>query len=64
MKAKMVNNMLGDLLTLDQTCESLNLGKYTVRRLAAECGAVRKIGRSYRIKKAVLMDYIDKEYAE
>jgi hypothetical protein len=49
----------GELLTLPQTCEVSNLGMSTVRKIAQESGAVRKIGRSVRIKRAVFFDYID-----
>lgn len=64
MKKSEVENKFGDLLKLNQVCELSNLGATTVRKLAEESGAVRKIGRSYRIKKSVFFDYIEKEYAE
>lgn len=54
----------GELVTLTQACELANLGSSTVRKLAEEAGAVRKIGRSYRIKKSIFFDYIEKVYAE
>lgn len=60
---KRLNNehtsLYGELLTLPQTCEVSNLGMSTVRKIAQESGAVRKIGRSVRIKRAVFFDYID-----
>ena len=57
-------NLSGELLTLTQICEISNLGNSTVRKIAEESKAVRKIGRSYRIKKKVFFDYIEKEYAK
>ena len=40
------NNINGDLLTVEQAAQRLNLGLSTVRRLSKECGAALKIGRS------------------
>lgn len=57
-------NREGELVTLIQACELANLGSSTVRKLAKEAGAVRKIGKSYRIKKSVFFDYIESVYAE
>lgn len=57
-------NKNGELVTLTQVCELTNLGSSTVRKLADKAGAVRKIGRSYRIKKSAFFDYIEKTYAE
>lgn len=57
-------NQDGVLITLTQACQESNLGATTVRRIAEEAGAVRKIGRSYRIKKNVFLDYIEAVYAE
>ena len=53
------DNQSGELLTLEQAALRLNLGLSTVRKLTNECGAGRKIGRSYRIKIQKLVDYID-----
>lgn len=64
MKKSEIENKFGDLLKLNQVCELSNLGATTVRRIAKESGAVRKIGRSYRIKKEVFFDYIEKKYAK
>jgi len=46
MKKSEIENKFGDLLKLNQVCELSNLGVTTVRKLAEESGAVRKIGRS------------------
>lgn len=43
-------NQDGTLITLTQACQESNLGATSVRKIAEEAGAVRKIGRSYRIK--------------
>ena len=51
MKALRNRNANGELLTMTQACEASNLGKTTVRKIAEEAGAARKIGRSYRINK-------------
>ena len=55
-------NVNGELINLNQAWEITNLGANTIRNLAAEAGAVRKIGKSYRIKKEVLLNYIDKNF--
>lgn len=57
-------NQDGTLITLTQACQESNLGATSVRKIAEEAGAVRKIGRSYRIKKSILFDYIENVYAE
>ncbi|MCI8569776.1 MAG: hypothetical protein HFJ11_07400 [Bacilli bacterium] len=57
-------NQDGTLITLTQACQESNLGATSVRKIAEEAGAVRKIGRSYRIKKSIFFDYIENVYAE
>ena len=52
------NNINGDLLTVEQAAQRLNLCLSTVRRLSKECGAALKIGRSYRINIKKLIDYL------
>lgn len=54
----------GELITLEQTCQSSNLGVTTVRRLAAEAGAVRKIGKSYRINRKIFFEFIETVYSK
>ena len=51
-------NVSGEILTLEQASQRLNLGMSTVRQKAAECGAALKIGRSYRINIQRLTDYL------
>lgn len=58
------HNQDGVLITLTQACQESNLGATAIRKIAEEAGAVRKIGRSYRIKKSVFFDYIEATYAE
>lgn len=49
-----------ELLTVQQACECTSLGRTKLRELATDAGAVRKIGRNYRVRKDVLLDYIEK----
>ena len=39
-----------ELLTIQQACEVTSLGKTKLRELASDAGAVRKIGRNYRVR--------------
>lgn len=48
---------------MQQACTLANLGSSTVRKLASDAGAVRKIGKSYRINRKVFFEYIEKIYA-
>lgn len=54
----------GELITVQQACMLSNLGCGTVRKLAEEASAVRKIGKSYRINRNKFFDYIEEAYAE
>lgn len=54
----------GVLLTLDQMRKKSNLGASTIRKLAEESGAVRKIGKSYRIDQKTFFDHINKTYSK
>ena len=47
------------LITIERACELSSLGTSTVRKLAADCGAVRKIGRAYRINREQFLNYVD-----
>lgn len=62
MYKKETGSIQGDLVTLNQMCEVTNLGSSTVRRLASEATAVRKIGKSYRINRRIFLDYVEKIY--
>lgn len=53
----------GELLTVSQTCRISNLGQSTVRRIARESGAIRRIGKCYRIRREDFMNYIDSQCA-
>lgn len=63
MNARKSRNERGELITVEQCCQESNLGRNTVRRLAQEAGAERKIGRCYRIKRSVFFDYIEREFS-
>ena len=52
-------NLEGELVTVDQMAEIANLGTNTIRRLAQEAGAVRKIGKSYRINRKIFFEFIE-----
>lgn len=54
----------GELLTIIQACQISNLGESSVRRIATKAGAVRKIGKSYRIRRDVFLQYIDSQYSQ
>lgn len=57
-------NENGELITVSQTSNLSNLCENTVRKIAEESGAVRKIGRSYRINRKIFFDYIERVYTE
>lgn len=46
-------------LTVEEAGRLTSLGRNTVRRMADECNAVRKIGKSVRINREILISYID-----
>lgn len=54
----------GELLTIEQACSLCNLGRDTIRKLADASGAVRKIGKCYRIEKNTLLSYINETCAK
>lgn len=54
----------GFLITVFQAAALINSGTATARRLAEESGAVRRIGRNYRINKQIYLDYIEQMHAE
>lgn len=56
-------NLEGELVTVDQMAEIANLGTNTIRRLAQEAGAVRKIGKSYRINRKIFFEFIETMYS-
>lgn len=51
-------NVNGEILTLEQSAQRVNLGVGAVRKYANECGAALKIGRSYRVNIQKLIDYL------
>lgn len=58
-----VGNIQGELLTVAQMAEVSNLGVTTVRKVAEEAQAIRRIGRCYRINKVVFLNYIEQMYS-
>ena len=56
-------NNFGELITVNQACELVNLGRTKVRQLAEESGAAVKIGASYRIKRKVFLTFIDQNFS-
>ena len=59
MNALRNRNQNGELITVPQAAGLINSGTNTVRRLAAEAGAVRRIGKSYRINRRIFLEYIE-----
>lgn len=64
MNALKHRNAWGELITVQQASELSNLGVNTVRRLAEEAGAVRRIGKSYRINRQKFLEHIELIYSE
>ncbi|MCI9601477.1 MAG: helix-turn-helix domain-containing protein [Lachnospiraceae bacterium] len=64
MNALKNRNELGELITVEQASKASNLGMTTVRRLASEAGAVRKIGKSYRINRKIFFEFIETVYSK
>ena len=63
MKKIKANNPVGELVTVEQMAETSNLGVSTVRRIAEEAQAVRRIGRIYLINRQVFLNYIEQIYS-
>lgn len=59
MKALCRRDENGDLVTLSQRARIINSGENTVRHLAGEAGAVRRIGKSYKINRRIFLEYIE-----
>ena len=64
MNALKNRNELGELITVEQASKASKLGMTTVRRLASEAGAVRKIGKSYRINRKIFFEFIETVYSK
>ena len=58
MKKNTYLDFTGEIVTREQAAKRVNLGLSTVTKLANECGASLKIGRSYRIDIAKLIEYL------
>jgi hypothetical protein len=59
MNKQNADNLKGKYLTVMQTCEVTNLGRGTVRKLAEDSGAKRKIGNRFMIEQEILINYIE-----
>lgn len=59
MKKRINQSDQGIFITIDAASELTNLGRNTVRRLAKEGNAARKIGKSFRINREAFLAYID-----
>lgn len=59
MKKAINQDISGEIVTLEQAAKRVNLGLSTVRKYANDCGAALKIGRSYRINIARLVEYLN-----
>jgi hypothetical protein len=46
-------------VTVEAASRLTSLGRNTVRRMAEECNAARKIGRSVRINRKIFLNYVD-----
>ncbi len=53
-----------NLLTLQQAVETFNLSEVTIDKIAKQCGAKLKIGRSARYRKDILQDHLNSFKAE
>lgn len=49
----------GIFITIETASRLTNLGRNTVRKLAQEGNAARKIGKSFRINRQVFLNYLD-----
>ena len=58
-KLQTKNSDKAEFITVEQAKDIFNLGGTTIRRLAKECHCERRIGRSLRLNKKILSDYID-----
>jgi hypothetical protein len=59
MNRQTADNLNGKYLTILQTCDLTNLGRGTIRKLAEESGAKRKIGNRFMVEQATLLNYIE-----
>lgn len=59
MQKRINQNSEAVFITVDMACQLTNLGRNTVRRMAHECNAARKIGKTFRINRGILLNYVD-----
>lgn len=58
------DNPNAEFITVKQGSNLTNLSITTVRKLAEESGALRKIGRCCRINKRVFLNFVDSKYPQ
>lgn len=59
MKHKEYSKEAGELLTSEEAMARYRLGRHTVEKLAADCGASLKIGKLRRYRRSILDEYIN-----
>ncbi len=59
MRKRVNEDINAEYITVNMACSLTNLGKNTVREMARDCKASRKIGKSLRIKRSIFLAYID-----
>lgn len=56
---KLICNENGRYLPADKACLQINVSRNTLMKIAAECNAVVRFGRSVRIDMVALNEYIE-----
>lgn len=59
MQKRMNEDVNAVYITVDMACKLTNLGKNTVRKMARDCKATRKIGKLLRINRSIFLAYVD-----
>lgn len=59
---KLQNNDAGRFQPVQGECAQINVSRNTLIRIASECNAIVRFGRSVRIDMPVLYKHIDAEY--
>ncbi len=64
MLPRISDDLQGRYVTVQQMARIANIGETTVRKIAQECNATRKIGKSLRINREIFCDWIETQYSE
>lgn len=59
MKRLVNSNPEAELITVEMACKLTNLGRNSVRKLSEDARAGLKIGKCYRIKKTIFLNYLN-----